>query len=67
MKKTTKREQSLIDELEEVSIERERLESKLDQSIQLSKDLEEAYRKLMTKYDLVLASHHVTTQIFSHQ
>ena len=43
------------------------LEDQLNASIQLSKDMEEAYNKLVTKYDLVLASHHVTTQIFSHQ
>ena len=60
MKKPTKKEQELMDRAS-------RLQDQLNASIQLSKDMEEAYNKLVTKYDLVLASHHVTTQIFSHQ
>jgi hypothetical protein len=60
MKKPTKKEQELMDRAS-------RLQDQLNASIQLSKDMEEAYKKLVTKYDLVLASHHVTTQIFSHQ
>ena len=44
-----------------------RLQDQLNAAIQLSKDMEAAYDKLATKYDLILASHHVTTQIFSHQ
>ena len=60
MKKPTKKEQELMDRVS-------RLQDQLNASIQLSKDMEEAYNKLVTKYDLVLASHHVTTQIFSHQ
>ena len=60
MKKPTKKEQELMDRAS-------RLQDQLNAAIQLSKDMEEAYNKLVTKYDLVLASHHVTTQIFSHQ
>ena len=60
MKKPTKKEQELMDRVS-------RLQDQLNAAIQLSKDMEAAYDKLATKYDLVLASHHVTTQIFSHQ
>ena len=60
MKKITKTERELQDKAD-------RLQNQLNASIQLTKDMEEAYNKLVTKYDLVLASHHVTTQIFSHQ
>ena len=60
MKKITKAERELQDKAD-------RLQNQLNASIQLTKDMEEAYNKLVTKYDLVLASHHVTTQIFSHQ
>ena len=57
----------LIKEYAELQVKAKKLEDQLNASIQLTKDMEEAYNKLVTKYDLVLASHHVTTQIFSHQ
>jgi ribosomal protein S13 len=42
------------------------LQQQLDKSMQLNKDLEEALDRSINKLDLVLASHKVTTQIFSH-
>ena len=57
----------LIKEYAELQVKAKKLEDQLNASIQLTKDMEEAYNKLVTKYDLVLASHDVTTQIFSHQ
>tara|TARA_R100000541_G_scaffold14591_3_gene23962 strand:+ start:366 stop:548 length:183 start_codon:yes stop_codon:yes gene_type:complete len=59
MKNPTKREQQLIDQAV-------RLQDQLNAAIQLSKDMEEAYDKLANKYDLVRQSHHMTTQILSH-
>lgn len=57
----------LIKEYADLQVKAKKLEDQLNASIQLNNDLEKAYDKLITKYDLVLASHHVTTQIFSHQ
>jgi len=57
----------LIKEYADLQAKAKKLEDQLNASIQLNNDLEKAYDKLITKYDLVLASHHVTTQIFSHQ
>ena len=59
MKKPTKKEQELMDRVS-------RLQDQLNAAIQLSKDMEAAYDKLATKYDLVRQSHHMTTQILSH-
>jgi len=60
MRNMTKKEQNLLKE------QVDRLQDQLDKSIQLNKDMEEAYNKLVTKYDLVRNSHHMTTQIFQH-
>mgnify|MGYP002700995960 FL=1 len=59
MKKPTKKELLLSEQID-------RLQNQLDKSIELNKDMEEAYNKLVTKYDLVRNSHHMTTQIFQH-
>ena len=59
MKKPTKKELLLSEQID-------RLQNQLDKSIELNKDMEEAYNKLVTKYDLVRNSHHITTQIFQH-
>jgi len=59
MTKLSKKERLLSEQVD-------RLQDQLDNSIQLNKDMEEAYKKLVTKYDLVRDSHHITTQIFSH-
>jgi|TARA_R110002012_G_scaffold260360_1_gene442036 hypothetical protein len=59
MKKPSKKELLLSEQID-------RLQNQLDKSIELNKDMEEAYNKLVTKYDLVRNSHHMTTQIFQH-
>ena len=59
MKKPSKKELLLSEQID-------RLQNQLDKSIELNKDMEEAYNKLVTKHDLVRNSHHMTTQIFQH-
>ena len=58
MKKLTKKERELNDKVD-------RLQNQLNASLQINKEMEEAMDKLINKYDLVLQSHRVTTQIFS--
>ena len=55
----TKKEQNLLKE------QVDRLQNQLNASLQINKEMEEAMDKLINKYDLVLLSHRVTTQIFS--
>jgi len=55
----TKKEQNLLKE------QVDRLQNQLNASLQINKEMEEAMDKLINKYDLVLQSHRVTTQIFS--
>lgn len=59
MKNMTKKEQNLLKE------QVDRLQNQLNASLQINKEMEEAMDKLINKYDLVLQSHRVTTQIFS--
>ena len=65
MKKPTKREQALIDELERVIDEKVKVESRLNESLKVYSELEEVADKLSNKLDMVLQSHRLTTQIFS--
>ena len=65
MKKPTKREQALMDELERVIDEKVKVESRLDESLKVYAELEEVADKLSNKLDMVLQSHRFTTQIFS--
>lgn len=58
MRKLTKKERELNDKVD-------RLQNQLNASLQINKEMEEAMDKLINKYDLVLQSHRVTTQIFS--
>ena len=58
MKKISKKERELNDKVD-------RLQNQLNASLQINKEMEEAMDKLINKYDLVLQSHRVTTQIFS--
>ena len=55
----TKKEQNLLKEQVDC------LQNQLNASLQINKEMEEAMDKLINKYDLVLQSHRVTTQIFS--
>lgn len=59
MRNMTKKEQNLLKE------QVDRLQNQLNASLQINKEMEEAMDKLINKYDLVLQSHRVTTQIFS--
>ena len=54
MRKPTKKEQALMDELEQVINEKVRIETRLDESL-----------KIYAELDMVLQSHRLTTQIFS--
>tara|TARA_R110002012_G_scaffold239405_1_gene413433 strand:+ start:935 stop:1138 length:204 start_codon:yes stop_codon:yes gene_type:complete len=65
MKKPTKREKALMDELERVIDEKVKVESKLDESLKLNLEYEAVTDKLSNKLDMVLQSHRLTTQIFS--
>ena len=65
MKKPTKKEQALIDELEIVLKEKIKVESRLDESLKIYAELEKVTTKLSTKLDMILQSHRLTTQIFS--
>ena len=58
MRKISKKERELNDKVD-------RLQNQLNASLQINKEMEEAMDKLINKYDLVLQSHRVTTQIFS--
>jgi exonuclease VII small subunit len=65
MRKPTKKEQALMDELEQVINEKVRIETRLDESLKIYAELEEVADKLSNKLDMVLQSHRLTTQIFS--
>ena len=65
MRKPTKKEQALMDELEQVINEKVRVETRLDESLKIYAELEEVADKLSNKLDMVLQSHRLTTQIFS--
>tara|TARA_R110002020_G_scaffold31806_1_gene98661 strand:+ start:1085 stop:1288 length:204 start_codon:yes stop_codon:yes gene_type:complete len=65
MRKPTKKEQALMDELEQVIDEKVRIETRLDESLKIYAELEEVADKLSNKLDMVLQSHRLTTQIFS--
>ena len=65
MKKPTKKEQALIDELEIALKEKIKVESRLDESLKIYAELEKVTTKLSTKLDMILQSHKLTTQIFS--
>ena len=57
MRKPTKKEQALMDELEQVIDEKVRIETRLDESLKIYAELEEVADKLSNKLDMVLQSH----------
>jgi len=56
----------LIKEYAELKIKAEKLEGQLNAAIEINIELEKALDNSINKLDLILQSHKVTTQIFSH-
>ena len=56
----------LIKEYAELKAKAEKLEAQLNIAIETNIELEKALDKSINKIDLILQSHKITTQIFSH-